>query len=419
MPRVALHTLGCKVNQYETQKIAEDFRSRGFELVDFSDEADVYVINTCTVTRTADGKSRRAARAAVGRNPGAKVIVTGCCVETSEGALRGIEGVSLVVGNREKEHLADQVAGRLSVPPLRQSAIRNPKSEMRVRTRALLKIQDGCDQFCAYCAVPLARPAMHSRPFDEALCEARDLARRGHKEIVLTGIRLGRYDFGLTELIRAISELQGVERIRLSSIELTDIPPDLLDVMASDGKVCRHLHVPLQSGDDGVLARMRRPYTAAEFEAFVTRIRNLVPEIGLTTDIMVGFPGETEAQFARTCELAERVRFSRIHVFPYSPRPGTAAFEMGDDVSPAEKARRKARVLDLGSRRMDEFAQRMIGTTVEVLAESGGSGLTDNYVRVAFRGDSRHVGEIVRVRVESVSRGVAHGRLVNAAGDGE
>ena len=156
MPRVALHTLGCKVNQYETQKIAEDFRSRGFELVDFSDEADVYVINTCTVTRTADGKSRRAARAAVGRNPGAKVIVTGCCAETSPERLRGIEGVSLVVGNREKEHLADQVAG---VAPVRQSAIRNPQSAIG-RTRALLKIQDGCDQFCAYCAVPLARPTM-------------------------------------------------------------------------------------------------------------------------------------------------------------------------------------------------------------------------------------------------------------------
>jgi threonylcarbamoyladenosine tRNA methylthiotransferase MtaB len=253
---------------------------------------------------------------------------------------------------------------------------------------------------------------MSSRPFDEALSEARDLAERGHKEIVLTGIRLGRYDFGLSDLIRAISELPGVERIRLSSIELTDIPPDLLDLMASDRKVCRHLHVPLQSGDDEILARMRRPYTAAEYESFARRARRLVPEIGLTTDIMVGFPGETEAQFEKTCVLAETLRFSRIHVFPYSPRPGTAAFEMRDDVSPAEKARRKARMLDLGSELADEFAERMVGTTVKVLAESGGSGLTDNYVRTRFAG-AAPAGEIVHVRIESVSGGVAHGRVAS------
>ena len=425
MPRVALHTLGCKVNQYESEKIAEDFRARGFDLVRFSDEADIYIVNTCTVTQTADSKSRQAARSAINRNPKAAVILTGCYAETSPEVVNAIEGVSLVVGNQGKEHLVDEVVAKLGVFP----SIRNPrrrserpdlsgKSAVRNRTRALIKVQDGCDQFCAYCAVPLARPVMSSRPMDEVLAEARDLAERGFKEVVLTGIRLGRYEDGLTQLIEGLAGVKGIERIRLSSIELTDVPKGLVQLIAENRKVCRHLHVPLQSGDDGILRRMKRPYATAEFTAFVEGIRLLVPEIAITTDIMVGFPGETEGEFENAYRFAEKIRFSRTHVFPYSARPGTKAADLDDDVSPSTKDERKSRMVELAAECAQEFASRLIGRTVRVLAEGKqcganfSSGFTDNYVRVAFEGG--RPGELVDVSIESADKGLAYGVMRDA-----
>ena len=416
MPRVALHTLGCKVNQYESEKIAEDFRSRGFDVVRFSDEADIYVVNTCTVTQTADNKSRQAARAAINRNPDAAVILTGCYAETSPDLLGRIDGVALVVGNKGKESLVDEVIARL---PLRMGdRARGRKGETpRTRTRSLIKIQDGCDQFCAYCAVPFARPIMTSKPMEEVLSEARDLTDRGFKEIVLTGIRLGRYACGLTELVKALADIHGIERIRLSSIELSDIPAGLVESIAENTKVCRHLHIPLQSGDDGVLRRMKRPYTTTQFAAFVANVRSKAPGIGITTDIMVGFPGETAEEFENTCRFAEKVRFSRTHVFPYSARPRTEAATLKDDVSPTEKNRRKARIVKLAAECSQEFAEGLVGRTVQVLVEGKqrranlSSGLTDNYVRVVFEGG--RPGEMADVRVESADGGIAYGVMRN------
>ena len=420
MPRVALHTLGCKVNQYETQMIAEEFRARGFDLVDFSGEADIYVINTCTVTSTADSKSRQAARAAMHRNPDAKVVLTGCYAETSEEQLARMDGISLVLGNQYKDRLVDEVVKRL-FPEIsaHSSLITHHESVVQGRTRALVKIQDGCDQFCAYCAVPLARSVMMSRAMDDVLAETKGLAERGFKEVVLTGIRLGRYEHGIVQLVRAIAGIEGIERIRLSSIELTDIPDGLLELMASNEKVCRHLHLPLQSGHDEVLSRMNRPYTTAEFESFVSKARSLIPEIGITTDIMVGFPGETEEQFQGTCEFVERIGFSRAHIFPFSPRPGTAASEMNNDIFPVEMSDRKARLAELTAGTMRQFAEGLVGKTVMVLVEGKQirpniwSGLTDNYVRVAFFRGSSHAGEIVRVTIHSARDGGAQGKMAD------
>jgi len=411
MPKVAVHTLGCKVNQYESQKIAEDFRARGFDLVKFSDEADIYVVNTCTVTRTADSKSRQAARAAINRNPDASVVITGCYAETSPDELGGIEGATLVIGNAGKDRLADEVIAKLGLIP----QIGNPRSSIRNRTRALIKVQDGCDQFCAYCAVPLARPVMSSRPMSEVLEEARDLAERGFKEVVLTGIRLGRYDDGLVELIEALSEIDGVERIRLSSIELTDIAAGLLPLVAENRKVCRHLHVPLQSGDDGVLRRMGRPYSTSRFMAFAEEARSMVPGIGITTDIMVGFPGETEERFEDSCRFAEGIRFSRVHVFPYSARPGTRAAELDDDISPGKKKQRKALMMKLAAECSQEFAEQLIGQTVQVLLEGKqpganlSTGFTDNYVKVVC--EVGCCGQIVDVLIRSAAGGTAYGTM--------
>lgn len=418
MPRVALHTLGCKVNQYESEKIAEDFRSRGFDLVKFSDEADIYVVNTCTVTQTADSKSRQAARSAINRNPNAAVVLTGCYAETSPDKLGGIEGVSMVVGNLGKARLVDEVLAKLARRPGDVATRRRGETPRTGRTRALLKIQDGCDQFCSYCAVPLARPVMSSRPMAEVLAEARSLAKQGFKEIVLTGIRLGTYEDGLVQLIEGLTEIQGIERIRLSSIEITDIPEGLIELIAETRKVCRHLHVPLQSGDDGVLRRMRRPYTTLNFMAFIGEARTKAPGIGLTTDIMVGFPCETEEEFENTCRFAEKARFSRVHVFPYSARPGTKSAGQKDDITPSDKSRRKARIISLAAECSQEFASSLIGQTVQVLAEGKpvganlSSGITDNYVRVAFEGG--RPGEMADVRVESADNGIAEGVMRNA-----
>lgn len=422
MPRVALRTLGCKVNQYETEKIAEEFRDRGYELVSFSEQADVYVVNSCTVTATADSKSRQAARSAAQRNPGAIVVLTGCYADTSPEQARAVHGVDLVVGNPGKAGLVDAITELLAsgghAVPDRSRHEERTSLRFRGRTRALLKVQDGCNQFCSYCAVPLARPVMESRPLAEVLSEAETIAAGGFKEIVLTGIRLGRYESNgenLRGLVRRIAELDGIERIRLSSIELTDIPGGLLDLMAENSKVCRHLHIPLQSGDDAVLARMNRPYTVEEFRSFVNGARSRVEGIAITTDIMVGFPGETEQEFENTYRLAEEIRFARTHVFRFSPRPRTAAFDMKDDVSAREKERRSALLIEQAGKHSEAFARTLVGKTVPILVESRQSasgmwsGFTDNYVRVGFESSGRCVGKIVHVSIESVSNGMAFG----------
>ncbi len=401
--------------------MVEAFLRAGFDVVDFADRADVYIINSCTVTSTADAKSRHAARNAWHRSPEALVVLAGCFAETSPDAAQGLEGVSMALGNRDKGDILARVLDRLS-PELAATLDPGRGEHMRpARTRATVKIQDGCDQFCSYCIVPFARPVLHSRPSAEIGPEIADLASRGFKEIVLAGIRLGRYadDDGtsLTDIVRMAAETPGIERVRLSSIELTDIPEGLIEYMAEDRRVCRHLHLPLQSGDAGVLKRMNRPYTPEEFAAFVENVRACIPGIGITTDIMVGFPGETDDEFESSRAFVEGIRFSRAHVFRYSARPGTAASKLADDVSVAEKDRRSKTLIRLAGRQADDFACGIIGTVSSVLVEGkhldGGlfGGLTDNYVRVEFKAEEHLIGEIVSVRIDAVCRGRVTGTV--------
>jgi threonylcarbamoyladenosine tRNA methylthiotransferase MtaB len=415
MPRVAVHTLGCKVNQYESERIANDFRARGFDVVDFKDCADVYIINTCTVTGVADGKSRQAARGAALRNPEAKIVLTGCYAERSGDE---IQGVSLIVGNGAKDRLAEIVCSRLSLNPDANGS--SGGSRVPGRTRALLKIQDGCDQFCSYCAVPFARPEMWSKEYPSLMDEARLLRDCGYKEIVLTGIRVGRYSDGekdLADVLEGLASIDGIERVRLSSIELTDIPRRLMPLMAENRKICRHLHIPLQSGDDETLDRMHRPYTTYDFGAFVDKSRIAVSGLAITTDIMVGFPGETREAFERSRAFCEKMEFARSHVFRYSPRPGTAAEGMSGAVSTEEKERRSSSLIESTRRASEAFAKRLIGERVAVLVEGKEirpgrrSGLTDNYVRVVFPANEKLIGSIVDVRVVEVVDGVGIGRV--------
>lgn len=411
MPTAAYYTLGCKVNQYETEKIREELEKLGFSTVAFTSEADVYIINSCTVTVTADAKSRRAIRQAAKRNSNAFVIATGCYAELEPTEIAAIDGVDLVVGNDEKQSIPERLIARF--PELHPNG--NSPVRPRVRTRAVVKVQDGCSQFCAYCAVPYARSRKWSRPVPDVVNELRALADFGYKEIVLAGIRLGSHAEGLPKLVRAAAEVEGIERIRLSSLEVWEIDDELLEVLSETPKVCRHLHVPLQCGDGDVLKLMRRPYTSEKYAKTIEAARKALPGLGLTTDVIIGFPGESDEAFERSYRFVEDMNFSRLHVFRYSPRPGTAAAEMPDRVPEVEKVRRSELMIELGKKQMRQFAEQMIDQTVSVLVESKRtellSGFTDNYVEVQFAGSERLRGEIVPVRIEHATETGAAGSI--------
>lgn len=416
MLKIAYHTLGCKVNQYETEKTREALECAGFETVAFFHSADVYIINTCSVTHVADSKSRAAIRRAIRRNSDAYVVVAGCYAELEPDRVTAIEGVDLVVPHDEKDALAERLAARFGSNP--KSIIHNPKSvRPRTRTRAVVKVQDGCDQFCAYCVIPYARTGKKSRPLESVLDELRALGEFGYREIVLAGIRLGSYrdgDARLPELIAKAAEINGISRIRLSSIEPWEVDDALLEAMAHP-KVCRHLHIPLQSGDDGVLARMNRPYSSDDYRRLIERVRGRVPGIGVTTDVIVGFPGEDDAAFANTCAMIEDTDFSRLHVFRYSPRDRTKAASMPDQVPDPVKKLRAEKLIELGTLAVARFAESQVGRVLEVLVESESAppkcmrGFADNYVEVRLPGDASLKGEIARVKITGTDGGTCLG----------
>lgn len=400
MPTAAYFTLGCKVNQYETESIRAGLERVGFATVAFAAAADVYVINSCTVTNTADSKSRRAIRQAARRNPGALIVATGCYAQLKPDDVAEIVGVDLIIGNDEKDSIPERVLARFPGLVAPSQEVVQP----RVRTRAIVKVQDGCSQFCAYCAVPYARSREWSRPIPEVIDEIRALSDYGYKEIVLTGIRLGSYSHGLAKLIASVAQIDGIARIRLSSIEVWEIDDQLLDVLSASSKVCRHLHVPLQSGDAGVLELMGRPYDPAQYAETVAKARGAVPGLGLTTDVMVGFPGESGEAFERSLSFVREMEFSRLHVFRYSPRTGTRAAGMAGQVLEAKKTSRSEKMIALGDEMALRFAESIVGTTIPVLVESKCTehltGFTDNYVEVTFAGDGRLRGSIVPVTID-------------------
>ena len=404
MPTAAYYTFGCKVNQYETEKIRLEMESRGFDTVRFNAPADVYVINTCTVTSVADGKSRHAIRQANRRNPDSVVVVTGCYAELEPQAILTIPGVDLVFPNAEKSEIADRLRARFPDFPARA----RPAQELvqQQRTRAVIKVQDGCDHFCAYCIVPFARPRKCSRPIDDVLREAEALASHGYKEVVLTGIRLGSYSDSsadTADLAREIADIDGIARVRLSSIEPWEATDKLIAVMASSPKICPHLHIPLQSGADTVLSRMGRPYDASAYGELILKLREAVPGIAITTDILVGFPGETDDEFERCRAFVEEIGFSRLHVFRYSPRRGTRAESMDNHIPERVKERRSRTMIELGARLAHDFAKSRVGRTVSVLAEgkrtaSGRlSGFTPDYIETEFEASGSDSGRIVEV----------------------
>ena len=411
---VALQTVGCKLNQAETDSLARKFLKAGYQVVAPDAPADIYLLNTCTVTSTADQKCRKLLRHARRRNPDALVVATGCYVERAPADILAIDGVSIAVGNDEKARLVEIVGDRAGVRgPVLCTAQPQPAP---LRTRSLVKIQEGCSQWCSFCVVPRVRGPESSRPPEEVLSELKDRVAEGYKEIVLTGTRIGRYEHagGLTGLVELILGETDVERVRLSSLEPADINPELLRLW-QDRRLCRHIHLPLQSGSDPVLERMHRPYTAAGYERAVSLARQAIPDLAVTTDVMVAFPGESEAEFRESYDLCERMAFARMHVFPYSARPLTRAARMPDPVEAADRKRRTGLMLDLAQRSGERFRKLMRGKTLEVLWEGRKDGhwfgLTDNYVRVFLSDDAIQGNQLLATKLVALQRDGLRGEL--------
>ena len=419
-------TLGCKVNQYDGQAIRELLGEAGLAEAQAGERADIVVVNTCTVTSRADEKGRKAVRRGIRDNPHALVIVTGCAAVTGPERYRAIPGVGLVLTKEEMTDVQSVLSGR--------DARRGDVFGLRIssfagHTRAFLRIQEGCDSCCSYCIVPYARGPARSRPLQSIGEEARRLVDSGHKEVVLTGIHLGAYgrdfqDVSLCDAARKALGAPGLVRLRLSSIEATEVTPGLLELFGEDARLCPHLHLPLQSGDDAVLRAMNRRYTAAGFLSVVEDVRRRVEGVALTTDVMVGFPGETEGQFENTLRVCREAGFSRMHVFRYSRRAGTPAAEM-PQVAGDIAVKRERRALDLAGALAREYKESFVGETVAPLVESRRdrktgllTGMTERYVSALLEGPDSLMNEIVPMRVVSADADAVRGRALTRYGAG-
>jgi len=397
---VALDTVGCKLNQAESQLFARQFAQRGYRLVPADNGADIYILNTCTVTHVADGKCRRLLNQARRRNPDALVVAMGCYVERARQDLAKLDSVDLVLDNSQKMNLVSRLeeSGHLVHP-----AEGSPKADFR--TRAFIRVQDGCNNLCAYCIVPLVRGREQSMPADGVIAEIKQRVADGDKEAVLTGTEIGAYNHqgvSLVGLLERILAETDIARLRLSSLQPQEITTELIKLW-QDERLCRHFHLSLQSGSDTVLERMGRRYKTADYRRAVELIREAVPDAAITTDVIVGFPGESEAEFQESYDFARQMRFARIHVFPYSPRPGTKAAAMPDKVDDKVKRERSRKMLALGRKAVRDFRQKFFGQTVMVLWEKETcgvwSGLTDNYIRVFTKSDKDLTNKLMPVKL--------------------
>ena len=401
MKKVAFHTIGCRLNQSESAVLMDRLKRVGYERVEFGTSADLLVLNTCSVTEGAEVDCRRAIRRTLRHSPNVFVAVTGCFAQTGAHALQKIPGVDLILGNQFKMTLPDYVHpdslnGKFSDPLLVHSGTIDREDFMQdgvgdyITARANLKIQDGCNFMCSFCLIPFARGRERSRQIDDAIREAEELVARGHREIVLTGVNIGQFSscgLGIIPLIQRLEAIPELARIRISSIEPTTIPDALLEYMASSSKLCRFLHVPLQSGDDAILQAMNRRYTVKDYMDWVSHAARIVPDVCIGTDLMVGFPGEDEKQFANTRAVVADLPLAYFHVFSYSARPGTAAIRMENWVPVQTIKARSKNLSELSRLKRSEFYQQFMEKQVSVLFESTDlagwwSGLTDNYIRV-------------------------------------
>jgi threonylcarbamoyladenosine tRNA methylthiotransferase MtaB len=431
--KVAVGTIGCKLNHFESEAILESFRQNNFEIIDFKERADVYVINTCTVTGKSDYRSRQMIRKAVNSNKDAFIVVTGCYGQLKHHEIAEIEGVDLVLGNEEKTDIVQYLDGlkKRKRPQVIVGDIHAKKdfSSLSIRgfsgyTKAFIKIQTGCDFSCSYCTVWKARGRNRSERPEAVLRQVEKLINAGYQEIILTGVCLGNYgndlegDISLARLLEKMIEIEELKRLRLSSIEPVEISPDLIDIMASSQKICRHLHIPLQSGDDDILRRMNRKYDSAFYRQLIDTLRERMPDIGIGADVMVGFPGETDERFEKTKRFIEELSLTYLHVFNFSKREGTEAATMPGQV-PSELRKERSRILrELGRKKSLEFKKSFLGKELEILVENTRDkdnnllkGFSGNYIKVFLDGPETLMNRIIPVKVKKICDGRVYGEL--------
>ena len=414
--RVALHTLGCRLNSSETGSIAQGFKDRGYDIVEFGDPADVVFINTCTVTDAADSTCRNLIRKAHNSSPEGKIVVAGCYAQMEPEKIAGMQGVDLVLGNSEKykvfEYLDEESEAQVHVDKSWEffgAATTTADSH----TRAFLKIQDGCNYVCSFCIIPFARGRSRAISIADAVVEAKKLVSSGFKEIVLTGVNIGEYEQAsgekLHDLVASLLAIDGLERFRLSSVEPNTITDELIEVLKSSPKVLDHFHIPLQSGDDEILKAMRRKYTVADYKRVINKLMSAFPNAGIGADIIVGFPGETKEQFDNTFNLAKELPLTHFHVFPYSKRKNTTAAKMVSHIHHAEKKSRVKTLNMFGEAKLNLFSEDQIGKKTKVLFERRNKqglfeGYSTNYIRVQVQSDldlSNHICEVYLTRMEN------------------
>ncbi|MBQ7884005.1 MAG: tRNA (N(6)-L-threonylcarbamoyladenosine(37)-C(2))-methylthiotransferase MtaB [Phascolarctobacterium sp.] len=433
MKKIAFYTLGCKVNQADTASMEGIFRRAGYEVVPFNETADVYLINTCVVTNNGQRRSRQIINRAVRHNPLSLTVVTGCYPQTAPEEVKAIDGVDVIIGNQERGRIVELVELALNE---KRTEILDNVQKMTVdtkfeelgagtetdKTRAFLKIQEGCNQYCTYCIIPYARGPLRSRSLESIKTEVGKLVAAGYKEVVLIGIHLGCYgkELGgkltLYDAVEAALSVEGLKRLRLGSLESVEVDSRILDLMARDERLCRHLHLPLQSGCDKILKAMHRPYDTARYAELLRNIREQLPDITITTDVIVGFPGESEEDFAETMRFAERCGFAKMHIFPFSKRKGTPAAKMPEQIIEAVKEQRAAALGELDEKMFHACLERAVGTESEVLFEQPVDdehieGLIGNYQRVIVKAPVSLCGEIAKVKIVGVQDDFLLGEL--------
>jgi len=424
----SIYTLGCKVNAYESEFMTHLFTSKGYKLVDYEAGADIYVINTCTVTNSADNKSKKMIRHTRKNNPNAIIIVCGCYTQYKKGEIEVIDDVDIIIGNKDKSKIVAYLEAYLkdkskikTIYDLKKQEFEDMEiKEFNSKTRAFVKIQDGCNNFCSYCIIPYVRGNIRSKKLETVVEEITNLVNNGHKEVVLTGIHTGHYgsdiNSNLTELLKSISKIDGLERIRISSIEITELDDNFLNELENNKLIVDHMHIPLQSGCDKTLKEMNRKYDTKYFEDKINRIRSIRPDMSITTDVIVGFPNETDEDFDNTVEFINKIKFAKLHVFPYSKRNGTKAAIMENQVDKVVKKQRAHILLNLSKYLEHEYYSKFEGRTMNVLFETNKNGKyqghTENYLEVEVSSDKDIRNEIISVSIEKVIDNKCEGKIL-------
>ena len=403
-----IYTLGCKVNAYESEVMKEKLLANGY--IYDEEHPDIVIVNTCSVTNMADNKSKKMIRHFKKLFPKSKIVVAGCSTENKEKEYSNMD-IDILIGNVKKSEIVELLKednykyfAHTRKLPFEDMTI----NSFTTHNRAFIKIEDGCDNFCSYCIIPFTRGSIRSKDFEKVISEVKTLVEHGHKEIVLTGIHTGSYNSegkDLTDVIHEISKIDGLERIRISSIEATELNDKFLEELKVNSKICNHLHIPIQSGSNTILKSMKRKYTLDEYEKIIDKVRNVRPNISISTDLIVGFPGESEELFKETLDTLNRIKFSKIHVFPYSKRDGTAAALMPNQIDETIKKDRSRVVFELSSKFEEEYAIKFIGSEIEVLVETGNIGTSSNYLKVLLN-DNFKVNSIVKVIPKEYSDGL-------------